>query len=215
MISTEDLVEDLSTWDTLYTAGRLHKPVNILERDKSHIDLKTSLDKNLDSALHTALLGLPESFTEKDLFLSLTGISYSGDLRMLVGEDKNKVENIVSAQMNIFKNLYSERIKSFSQCVQYSTEERLTQDKSDKAVLNHAQNLPSNLQTILLNNLACDFNASNDVDHKSLTVALNKSISTIVQRSSTPQALKGLISAGPSKAFTYSLAKLKKMFKSL
>ena len=101
------LENDLLNWTTLYLAGRLHKPVKILECDP---DLKSTLDRchcksnllqniiylrNLMSAITVSLLMLPDSFTEEDLFLTVAGISYMGDFRMTVGEDRNKVSNIV------------------------------------------------------------------------------------------------------------------------
>ena len=39
------------------------------------------ITRNLVSALTTALLLLPASFTEEELFLTIAGLSYTGDFR--------------------------------------------------------------------------------------------------------------------------------------
>ena len=41
----------------------------------------TLMIRNLVSALTTALLLLPASFTEEELFLTIAGLSYTGDFR--------------------------------------------------------------------------------------------------------------------------------------
>lgn len=68
---------------------------------------------NLASALRTALLLLPESFTEVELFETIAGLSYRGDFRMAVGENPLKVRNIVDAQLDPFRSLYGGLLKSF------------------------------------------------------------------------------------------------------
>jgi len=85
VVSIDKLCKDLIDWETLYLAGRMHKPVKILR---------------------VALLSLPENFTEEQLFDRIAGISYKGDFRMIVGENPNKVKNIVSTQMENFHRLY-------------------------------------------------------------------------------------------------------------
>lgn len=105
VVNLDTLCKDLSGWETLYLAGRLHKPVKIL-RDDPRVRLANQV--NLISALRTALLLLPPSFTERQLYRTIANISYMGDLRMsLRTENPHKVDNIVTNQITNFRRLYS------------------------------------------------------------------------------------------------------------
>ena len=105
VVNIDNLCSDLSNWDTLYLAGRLQKPVKIL-RDHPRVRLANQV--NLISALRVAMLLLPPEFTEHQLYSTIAGISYMGDIRMsLPAENPNKVNNIVSAQMANFRRLYA------------------------------------------------------------------------------------------------------------
>jgi len=222
VISTDDLIEDLLGWNTMYVAGRLHKPVNILEIDESRLPLDTGLSLNLSSALHTAFLKLPPKCSEEELYLTLAGLSYSGDLRMLVGEDKNKVSNIVTAQIDLFRELYKSRLDNLSDYVRIENG-NFEQDISAAARYFHMTKLPKTLQHLLVKYWNKE-GREHDIEEVLHSAAkdpylssqdLGKGIETIVQRSSTPQALKGILSAGPYKATKYSATKLTKMFKSM
>ena len=106
VVNLDTLSLDLSSWSTLYLAGRLQKPVKIL-RDDPRIRLANQV--NLLSALRTALLMLPEKFTERQLYERIAGLSYMGDPRMnalIASENPNKVSNIVGAQLPGFRQLY-------------------------------------------------------------------------------------------------------------
>ena len=109
VVNLDTLAQDLSGWNTLYLAGRLQKPVKIL-RDDARIRLANQY--NLLAALRTALLMLPEKFTERQLYETVAGLSYMGDPRMLripgvgAGENPSKVSNIVGAQLPGFRQLY-------------------------------------------------------------------------------------------------------------
>ena len=105
VVNLDTLCTDLSEWTTLYLAGRLHKPVKIL-RDEPRVRLANQV--NLISALRTALLLLPPSFTEQELYGTIASISYMGDPRMsLPTEDPSKVANIVGNNLPNFRRLYS------------------------------------------------------------------------------------------------------------
>lgn len=73
-------------------------------RDDARVRLANQV--NLTEAVRVALLTLPENFSDEELFERIAGISYTGDFRMIVGENPNKVRNIVHAQMSHFHRLY-------------------------------------------------------------------------------------------------------------
>ncbi|KAF7717135.1 Mitochondrial matrix Mmp37 family protein [Penicillium ucsense] len=105
VVNLDTLCTDLTQWNTLYLAGRLHKPVKIL---RDHPKVRLANQMNLLSALRVALLLLPERFSEFELYNTIAGISYMGDLRMVLPtEDPSKVRNIVSGQMAHFRRLYA------------------------------------------------------------------------------------------------------------
>lgn len=110
VVNIDTLCRDLTEWDTLYLAGRLHKPVKIL-RDDARVRLANQI--NLLSALRTALLLLPEKFTERELYNTVAGISYLGDPRMtLPTENPQKVSNIVGNNLPNFRRLYNPLIEN-------------------------------------------------------------------------------------------------------
>lgn len=100
----DNLCSDLLNWRTLYLAGRMHKPLRIIKDDAR---VRLTQQVNLTSAVRVALLTLPASFTETELFERIAGISYTGDPRMLLpAENRGKVGNIVRTQGPQFRELY-------------------------------------------------------------------------------------------------------------
>ena len=90
-------------WNTLYLAGRMHKPIRIIKDDAR---VRLTQQVNLTSAIRSALLTLPETFSETELFERIAGFSYAGDLRMkLPAENRGKVGNIVRKQSPQCKEL--------------------------------------------------------------------------------------------------------------
>lgn len=196
---------------------------------------------NLQSALHAALLLLPESFSEESLYLTLAGLSYQGDFRMVIGEDKNKgencnlvlhqdvilfsftqVSNIVRPSLARFRHLYARRLRSLSDFVEIlPSRGRGDQDMSPSGRHHHLCQLPRTLQWRLVQEWNRD-GRYRDVEEVLRSAAfdqdtdnvLKNALQKIVTRSSITQAVKGIITAGPAKTITYSMAKLQKMVKS-
>lgn len=111
VVASDTLVRDLQQWRTLYTAGRLQKPVLVLRETP---EIASALSANLRYALSYALLLLPERFSEFELWEKITSISYSGDPRMNIpgGENPRKIQNIVRGKnvLEGFRSLYSNHV---------------------------------------------------------------------------------------------------------
>ena len=69
VVSRGVLEDDLSHWNSLYVAGRMHKPVRVL---RDHADTAALAAVNHRSALTAALLMLPAEFTEDELYLEVS-----------------------------------------------------------------------------------------------------------------------------------------------
>uniref|UniRef100_A0A2P2I9T9 Phosphatidate cytidylyltransferase, mitochondrial n=1 Tax=Hirondellea gigas TaxID=1518452 RepID=A0A2P2I9T9_9CRUS len=222
VISRGALIADLLEWETLYVAGRLHKPVLMLHLASKDTELRRALQVNLYAAVHTSLLLLPDTFTEQHFYHTLAGLSYAGDFRMYVGEDPNKVRNIVAAQLQEFRSLYAPILSSLHEyCAVDSTTGQGMQDTSPQAKHYHLSMLPRRLQMALVRECNRDGRtrdleevlrgAAGDPDAADM---INIGVSSIVQRPSFTQALKGILTAGLWKSLKYSAAKVKKKISS-
>lgn len=202
----------------------MQKPVKIIRPEGRNEDVTTfdlALQMNLQNALHAALLLLPENFTLEDLFIMITSISYMGDFRMIVGENKNKCVNIVKPQMDLFTELYKpylikENIEKFLLC-NFETGE-CYQRLDQYTIYHHLNLLPKNLIQTIINlkfktNQYYDleeyiYKLTNRVDYRDIVA---QSIGSIVRYNSTIQSVKGVMTAGLMKTANYSFRKLKKM----
>uniref|UniRef100_A0A023F7R1 Phosphatidate cytidylyltransferase, mitochondrial n=1 Tax=Triatoma infestans TaxID=30076 RepID=A0A023F7R1_TRIIF len=224
VVNQEDLMDDLYDWNYLYLSGRLHKPVKFIEPPVEN--MKTALKQNLSSALHAALIMLPEKFTLRNLFMQIADLSYNGDFRMIYGEDKNKVSNIVEQQIPEFCKLYCPLLETFHDVVHIPDREApdkvCNQDTSPRTRMYHLFQLPKIPQKSLikhwqfhvswrrkdsedvLKNMACD---------PDIGQILSNCLKMVVWKSSIRQSLKGLFTAGFKKSLQYSNKKITKMIK--
>lgn len=141
--TVDNLCSDLLNWNTLYLAGRMHKPIRIIKDDPR---VRLTQQVNLTSAIRAALLTLPEKFTETELFEGIASISYGGDIRMfLPAENRNKVGNIVQNQGPQFKELYYRLVTGLPGVHWENHCRSIVQDTSPNARLAHLRKLPSGL----------------------------------------------------------------------
>ncbi|KAI9276156.1 mitochondrial matrix Mmp37 [Sporodiniella umbellata] len=222
VISIDTLCKDLIDWETLYVAGRMHKPVKIL-RDDSRVRLANQV--NLTEAVRVALLTLPENFTQQELFLKIAGISYKGDFRMVVGENPNKVQNIVSNQMDHFQRLYSGLLDDLPNVATLNGN-KLQQSYNPRYRGLMVKKLPSKLYDKVLNQYR-QHAISNNIEvpeDKSIVYEqvaqsdqlenfIDKGLTEIIARTALTQSAKGVFTAGPTRTIRYAGEKLQKWWK--
>lgn len=213
VMRTKDMCDDLYHWSHLYVAGRLQKPTETLiePTDQEIIDC---LDKNLENALRTALLILPKEFTYYELFHEIANISYHMDFRMVVGETKDKVTNIVEPQQNAFLKLYApylKRMKEFVDVPDYTVlcDKRIQQDKSHSVILKQLEALPTRLHMTFQD---LKFSIENLAHATNLPLAMRISIGKINWESSLTQTAKNIPTAGIIKSLRYGTRKFLKTF---
>ncbi|XP_065163175.1 phosphatidate cytidylyltransferase, mitochondrial [Atheta coriaria] len=226
VISTSDLITDLLDWSDLYVAGRLHKPVEIIKYPTKP-EIETALQLNLQSAVHAALLILPNTFSEYEFYYTISNLSYAGDFRMTFGENKNKVYNIVKPQLAGFRNLYKSILSGLTDYADFPVLKDAhqdgavcSQDTNPLAKLHHLNHLPKCPQKMLTRfwNRGQFKQDTEDVLRAiaydpDCSAVVEQCISEIVWRSSVWQSLKGVLTAGVVKSVQYSGRKIAKMFK--
>lgn len=72
------LVQDLTEWATLYSAGRLQKPVRVI-KEGVNAEIIKALDTNRRSAFRVSLLMMPPIFDQMSLFHAIASLSYVGE----------------------------------------------------------------------------------------------------------------------------------------
>ncbi|CAO3657550.1 unnamed protein product [Mucor hiemalis] len=219
VVSIDRLCKDLIDWETLYLAGRMHKPVKIL-RDDSRVRLANQV--NLTEAVRVALLTLPENFTEEELYNRIAGISYKGDFRMIVGENPNKVQNIVSSQMENFHRLYYGLLDDLPN-VSTLNDGRLQQSENPRFRGLMVKKLPKTLYDKVIGQHRAHASRNNlDIPEdmtllyeqvaqsEALPTYIDKSLTEIIAGTAITQSIKGIFTAGAVKTTRYAGAKLGK-----
>lgn len=214
VISVRHLEEDLAYWNTLFCAGRLHKPIALLD---STPELDHLMRQNLRSALYTSLLLLPSRFSERDVYVQITGLSYAGDVRFLIGaESASKVTNIVDANLLGFQSLYRPLLTEIKWLTRVEREEdsgvwEYERVASEEHIVNLVNSLPANFRRTLPRSpheIADLLVVKKDMVSVQNTVT--KGLHKIVRGVAGVQQAKNLLSAGVSKSANYIKAKWSK-----
>ena len=107
VISEANAIHDLTEWETFALAGRLQKPVlpvlseSDAVRDAMDINAKLALNLALFLNVHKSEVSL------EDLFHTIVGLSYQGDIRMQYKmENPDKISNLVKGSMDGLTDLY-------------------------------------------------------------------------------------------------------------
>lgn len=221
VVETSVLAQDLEHWNTLYLAGRMHKPVVTV---KNNASIEQRQRVNLRSAISTALLLLPNvgstastdtsvsavgetistsgSFTELDLYIKIASVSYMGDVRMAFAEHPKKVFNIVDNQFSLFRDLYSPFYEELGIHIEKEDGIRtlLKLKPNDELMMN----LPLKFRAMIL------ANGGSEV----LPLQVSKAVAEVVRKPSFTQSCKGLLTAGPRRSVAYGFQKLQKRYMS-
>ncbi len=195
-IELNDLINDLSTWNIFYMAGRFQKTIYpIVEAN----ELNNIIVKNRDNALLLAsYLVNSDTVTKKDLLVILCGLSYLGDTRMKFAENPRKVLNIVEGSYDKFLELYD-----FNKPYLTLKDDYLIIDKS--LVKKELVNLPSGLVEYIKPYLDKEDNLIKEKIYEYFT-KLNK-------KESSAQTIKGLKTNGIIRSISYASKKISKRFK--
>ncbi|KAL1537536.1 phosphatidate cytidylyltransferase, mitochondrial-like isoform X2 [Salvia divinorum] len=225
VVRMNDLVQDISGWESFYLSGRLQKPVNVVV-DNSGIEKLNSV--NVKAAAAAALLLLPSKFSEEELYAKICSLSYMGDLRMLFAEDRNKVRKIVQGQFELFQQMYNPFIEEFA------AQDLLRMSSSGDQKLNLIQDcgpsttcsLVSSLPLPLRHHTGTKPGEKKPIDESGRAAqklafkkeeaadCIRKTLRRKVMLSSARQAVAGLLTAGAVHGVKYVGSKMKKAWRS-
>jgi translocator assembly and maintenance protein 41 len=154
--------------------------------------------------------------------MRIASLSYDGDFRMRVGEDRDKVATIVDAAKHRFGDMYLPLLTDDAEHVMMNDNGRIYQDGSPIAVYHHLNLLP---RTVLVHiHEAANRRQKRNRDLEEVVFSLAhrhdyasivaEAIRTIVARSSIRQTIKNAITAGAYNSVVYAMRKVGRMVRS-
>lgn len=207
VITFRDLLLDLENWSSLYIAGRLQKPFvhNWYSDEEDNEDIfDAAVVQNRRAALATALLSAGQDTLDvSTLLASVVGLSYSGDIRVGLAENPNKVSNIVNAQKDILWSIYRPLAEELEVDVMEAT-----LNDGLKGVVHFDASLSGRRR--LFTALPEAVQKASEGYEEPCGLPLRRTLQATVRRASMQQAVKGVLSSGASRSLRYVLQKVAK-----
>lgn len=153
VMEEKDFISFLSTWRSIFVAGRFHKPtLEIKGNDKEH----RAIEENRRQAMFVAALLSPPIVYKKEFLKTVCNLSYIGSIRMNIAENPHKVENIVNGCMDDLASLYDMNLPFIS----FIDNDRIF--ISHRIAMAHVKELPLYLVIYLYKNVY-DFSSLEDI----------------------------------------------------
>lgn len=228
VISHADLLSELHHWDSMYIAGRLHKPVALLRHSPvtlAAVEANRMTALKVVLAMHSSRAAVGGdtaapatlSLSPTELYMAISRLSYMGDPRMGIAENKNKVANIVTANLAHFEQVYAPLLDSLGVANADGNYVWSWDAASLERLLLEA---PSTLweqgvpQGVDIAAGSAEQLVAAAVRGNAVDPVLSHSIASIVKRTATAQTAKGLLTAGLLKSARYVGAKVRKGYES-
>jgi mitochondrial translocator assembly and maintenance protein 41 len=209
---------DLRHWHYLYLAGRLQKPVLTLINDNDSTASISYLQQtfNLPAAMALSLLLLPSLPSEAEVYQTVAGLSYTGDIRMQYGaEDPRKISNLVQfSSLERFWHLYHPVVQPWiEQGFLQLPNGDISWQWDHKSVAARQvlwQTLPASFQQRVCQIQPNEFATSVQESIQTQQQELRQALASIVTPATRYQTMKGIISTGIVQSIKYAARKFAK-----
>lgn len=109
VISKDSILYQLNNYNSLYTLGRMQKPIIMADNNKLIVDI---ISHNKKIALFLSILISKDTKNFKEVLHNIISLSYLGDIRFyLKGEKSTKINDILYGSYN---NIYNEYISLYN-----------------------------------------------------------------------------------------------------
>ncbi|CDW81185.1 UNKNOWN [Stylonychia lemnae] len=209
VISTENAVNDLISWNAFAFAGRLQKPILTFINEQENQEVHLANEKNRDMALNQAIFmnfHQQKNVHLMDLYTDLCSLSYRGDIRMRFKmENPNKVKNVVLGSFDLLNEVYQPRLKNLVNdgILEQVDSEMFKMKASTTNVQYLFDRIPDRLKTDMKKSVV-------QLSLRELQEDVQKNLESVVYKTSKEMILSGLYSTNPLKNLAYVYSKYQK-----